>query len=892
MSKVRLICSRRNAVTALVLLAVVGATPTQAQQTDPVQRLQWYEGHEAMKGQSLFKNLPWQFLGPTNISGRMTDIAVVEPRGQSYTVYAAGATGGVWKTLNEGTTWFPVFEHGPSTSIGDVTIAPSNPSIVWVGTGEANIFRSSHAGAGVFKSTDAGETWRNMGLTGTHTIPRIVIHPTNPNVVYVAASGHEWTNNEDRGVYKTTDGGESWEKILYINEMTGAIDLVMDPSNSNTLYAATWQRVREKWNDPRNEPHYAGSGIYKTTDAGANWGEINDGLPEARYRGRIGIDVSRSNPNVIYAFVDNYEAARPAPQGETDSYGRPRGPVIKGATLFRSNNGGRSWDRVSEEDDYMERLSATYGWVFGQIRVDPNIVDRVYVMGLALNVSDDGGKTFRRLSGMHGDHHGLWIDPENSNYLINVNDGGIDISYDAGENWKNMNDNLSLVQFFNVNYDMDDPFRVYGSIQDHGSRRGVVDLSRGRHNIPAVQYEGAPGGEGSQHAIDPTDPNVVYSAGFYGSISRTHLDTEDRVNIVPQPGEGEQRLRGQWLAPFIISPHNPRVIYHGMNKLFRSMDRGDEWKTISPDLTDNNVDELGDIPYQTLMSISESPLRFGLIYVGTDDGHVWITRDGGENWDRIERGIPRKKFISRIVASAYDEATVFMTQNGKRDDDFTAYVWKSTDYGRTWRSITNNIPLGPVNVIREDPKNENVLYVGTDISVYVSIDGGESWQVLSKDLPSTFVHDLIIHPRDDIMVAATEGRGMFAMDVRPIQQMTPEILARDIHLLDPAPVDLPQGGGFAGFGGGGRPSAAVQYYLNAPGTVTILVKDDSGNIVNDLEGTGDAGFNIAVWDLTRAGAEQGQGGFRRGPPIVGPGSYTVELTVGSHKVEGTIEVRR
>jgi photosystem II stability/assembly factor-like uncharacterized protein len=561
--------------------------------------------------------------------------------------------------------------------------------------------------------------------------------------------------------------------------------------------------------------------------------------------------------------------------------------VIKGATLFRSNNGGRSWNRVSEETDYMERLGGTYGWVFGQVRADPNIVDRVYVMGLALNVSDDGGKTFRRLPGMHGDHHGLWIDPQNSSYLINVNDGGIDISYDAGENWKNMNDDLPLVQFFNVNYDMDDPFRVYGSIQDHGSRRGVVDLSRGRHNIPAVQYEGAPGGEGSQHAIDPTDPNVVYSAGFYGNLSRTHLEEQQSVNLMVDLREGEPNLRGQWLAPFIISPHNPRVIYHGMNKLFRSMDRGDKWKAISPDLTDNNVDELGDIPYQTLMSISESPFKFGLIYVGTDDGHVWITHDGGEDWEQIEREIPRKKFISRIVASAYDEATVYMTQNGKRDDDFTAYVWKSTDYGTTWRSITNNIPLGPVNVIREDPKKENVLYVGTDISVYVSVNGGQSWQVLSNDLPSTFVHDLIIHPRDDIMVAATEGRGMYAMDVRPIQRMTPEVMAKGVHLFDLAPVDLPQGGGQ-------RPSAAVQYYLGAPGVVQILVKDASGNIINDLEGSGDAGFNMAVWDLTRAGEPQGGGGggFRRGPPLVGPGNYTVELTVGSQTVEGTIEVRR
>jgi hypothetical protein len=326
------------------------------------------------------------------------------------------------------------------------------------------------------------------------------------------------------------------------------------------------------------------------------------------------------------------------------------------------------------------------------------------------------------------------------------------------------------------------------------------------------------------------------------------------------------------------------------------MDRGDEWETISPDLTDNNIDELGDIPYQTLMSISESPFKFGLIYVGTDDGHVWITHNGGENWEQIERGIPRKKFISRIVASAYDEATVYMTQNGKRGDDFTAYIWKSTDYGRTWRSITNNIPLGPANVIREDPKNENVLYVGTDVSVYVSINGGQTWQVLSNDLPSTFVHDLVIHPRDDIMVAATEGRGMYAMDVRPIQQMTPAVIAKRVHLFDPEPVDLRQGGGggFGGFGGGQRPSAAVQYYLDSPGSVTILVKDASGNIINDLEGSGDAGFNMAVWDLTRAGGRQGggRGGFRRGPPLVGSGSYKVELTVGAQTVEGTIEVKR
>ncbi|MFC1734119.1 WD40/YVTN/BNR-like repeat-containing protein, partial [candidate division KSB1 bacterium] len=329
-----------------VLLTSAASGQTRVESTDPALRLQWYDDHVAMKDRSMFNDLPWQFLGPTNISGRVTDVAVTTPKGASYTIFVATASGGVWKTVNEGTTWEPVFEHGPSTSVGDVTIAPSNQDIVWVGLGEANIFRSSMAGAGVFKSTDGGDTWRHMGLAGTHTIPRIVIHPQNPDIVYVAASGHEWTENEERGVFKTVNGGRTWEKVLYVNEKAGAIDLVMDPSDSEVLYAATWQRTRNKWNDPRNEPGYSGSGIYTTTNGGRNWNQINNGLPAAEFRGRIGIDIARSNPNVIYAFVDNYEIAREAPPGEVDSYGRPRRGVIKGAAVYRSDNKGRNWRQV------------------------------------------------------------------------------------------------------------------------------------------------------------------------------------------------------------------------------------------------------------------------------------------------------------------------------------------------------------------------------------------------------------------------------------------------------------------------------------------------------------------------------------------------------------------
>ena len=883
----------RSALAVLVFLsgAVISASAQQAGGPTPAEdRLAWYERHVGMKDSSLFKNVQWQFVGPTNVSGRMTDIAVVEPRGENYTVFVAGASGGVWRTKNEGTTWEPVFEHGASTSIGDVTIAPSNPNIVWVGTGEGNIFRSSMAGAGVYKSTDGGDSWEHKGLAATHTIPRIVIHPTNPDVLYVAASGREWTDNPERGVYKSTDGGDSWELVLFVSERTGAIDLVMDPSDPNRLYAATWQRIRKKWNDPRNEAGYSESGIYRTDNGGADWQAINDGLPEPHFRGRIGIDVARSNPSTIYAFVDSYDVARVPEGNETDSYGRPLAPVIRGATVFRSDDRGDTWRQASETNEHMERLNATYGWVFGQMRVDPNDAETIYVMGLGLNVSNDGGKTFRRLSGMHGDHHGLWIDPQNSNYLINVNDGGVDILYDAGENWKNFNDNLSLVQFFNIGYDMDEPFNVYGSVQDHGSYRGPIDLRNGRDEIPAAEFARAPGGEGSSHAIDPTNPNRVYSAGFYGSITRTDLETGERVSTAPQAAEGELPLRGQWVAPFIISPHNPRIIYHGFNKLFRSMDLGDSWEQISPDLTYNELELIGDIPYQTIFSIAESPLKFGLIYAGTDDGRIWVTKSSGGEWSEITGNLPAGKFTAELVASAYDEATVYLAQNGKREDDFMPYLWKSADYGASWENIAANIPSGPVNVIREDPENENLLYVGTDLGVYASISGGEDWQVLPGGLPTTFIHDLIIHPRDRIMVAASHGRGMWALDISKIEQLTGEVLAKRLHVFDVDAGRVRRGQFGFGFGAGTRP-VYVHYYMSTATDVKVEIRDADGGVIAELEATGDAGLNRARWDLQRQGQAEAAGPQRgRGSPFVAAGTYTVVVTAGGESAEKTVEV--
>jgi photosystem II stability/assembly factor-like uncharacterized protein len=759
----------------LLLLAqpiFVSAAKPAVTNTDPELRLKGYEKIMEMKKSSPFKDMKWQFLGPVNVSGRCTDVAVVTPKGRSYTIYAATASGGLWRTANEGTTWEPIFENGPSTAIGDVALAPSDPGIIWIGTGEANIFRSSQAGCGVYKSTDNGKTWRHMGLTDTYTIPRIVIHPRDPSIVYVAASGHEWTRNRDRGVFKTVDGGATWQKVLFIDDETGAIDLAMDPADSETLYAAVWQRTRLKWNDPRNDAHSGKSGIYRSRDGGKSWQPINTGLPQARFRGRIGLDVSLSSPNVLYALVDNYEISRqPTAEELRSPYGVPSCGFIKGATVYRSDDRGDSWRQVSgltpEMKKFMERNSNTYGWVFGQIRVDPGDPETVYILGVPLSVSNDGGKTFRRLDGMHVDHHGLWIDPANSNYLVNANDGGLAVSYDRGRNWRCFTDNLPVCQFFNVNTDMADPFHVFGSMQDHGSFRGTVDLSRGRDRIPAQSFEYTPGGEGSNHAVDPRDPNRVYSAGFYGMLSRSDISRPDwgpEKWIVPVAYENEAKLRGQWLAPFILSSHNPDIIYLGMQYLFRSLDRGDTWQRISPDLTRNLKSEMGDIPYQTLFSVAESPLKFGLVYAGSDDGRVHVSRDGGGSWWEVSAGLPAGKWASRLVASAHELGTVYLTQNGKRDDDFTPYAWRSDDYGRTWKNIAAGIPLGPVNVIREDPRDGRTLYLGTDNAVFISRDGGGSWNLLGGNLPSVYVHDLVLHPRENILVIATHGRGMWALD--------------------------------------------------------------------------------------------------------------------------------
>ena len=759
-----------------------------------------YDGYRAMREASAYSGIPWQYLGPTNISGRATDIAVAD-RGQSRRIYVGYATSGVWKTDDNGGTWQPIFDDQASTSIGDVAVAPSNSEIVWVGTGEANLFRASMAGVGIYKSTDGGRTFAHSGLADTQTIARVVVHPTNADIVYVAASGHGWTENEARGVFKTTDGGRTWTKVLYRSPKTGAIDLAMDPADPNTLYAALWQRTRRKWSDPRVESGSTEGGIMKSTDGGLTWTDASAGLPSPQYRGRIGLDVARSNPNVLYAFVDNYEPGRPPRENERDAYSRPITEArIKAAEIYRTDDKGRSWRKVSESNEFMTNHSGTYGWVFGQMRVDPTNENTIYTLGLGLNVSRDGGKSFSTLTGMHGDHHGLWIDPGNPATLYNANDGGFYSSGDAGKTWK-FAAAAGGAQFYNVVVDNSSPPWAYGSIQDHGSRRGKIDLSMGRDRVPAVEWSSAPGGEGSHHAIDPANADVVFSHGFYGNFTRTDQAAVEAAraaaaqagrgrgqgrgggrrgeqpgvrNIRPPAAGADAELRAQWMAPILASAHEPGVIYAGYQFVFRSADRGDTWERTSPDLTSNDPSRMllkssSAIPYQTIVALAESPRRQGVLYAGTDDGRLHVTSDAGKTWRDLTAAVPTRKWYSRIVPSQHTDGTVYITQRGREDDDFGVYVYKSTDQGKTFTSLAANLPAGPVNVIREDPASPNVLYLGTDFGAFISSDGGRQWQVLGAGLPSVQVSDLAYQARDHILVASTYGRGMYALDAMKVR---------------------------------------------------------------------------------------------------------------------------
>ena len=804
--------SLRVALVALSAAALwLGLVPMGAQAPtagDHTAHLKAWDAHKAMTQSSPYRAMSWSFLGPTNISGRIADVAVAD-RGNSRRLYAGSCCGGVWASDDLGQTWQAVFEKEASTAVGALAVAPSNPDILWVGTGESNIFRSSYTGVGVYKSTDNAKTFQHMGLIDTGTIGRIVIHPTDPNIVYVASAGQEWVENEMRGVYKTTDGGKTWTHSLRISPKTGVNDLAMDPKDPNTLYAGAWQRQRRKWNDPRVEVGFSEGGIFKTTDAGKTWNRLTNGLPQSSVLGRIGLAVAPSNPNVVYGFIDNYECDTAAPTGGGRG-GNPGGSAarcpIKGNEVYRSNDKGTTWTRVSGQDEeqraFVKMMGASYAWVFGNIRVDPTDENTIYTLALGVSVSRDGGKTFGRIGtpwpgapppastggrGAGGDNHGMWIDPKNPHFLVLGNDSGFRVSTDGGQSWRRAD--LPVQTVFSTNFDMDTPFRVYASVQDHGAFRAPIDISAGRENLKAIPWESAPGGEYTQHAVDPTNPNILYTgkltrtdysipapaggragaAGAAGAGAKPPPEGPQRTtNITPRVAQGEDPLRMQVLAPIHLSPHDPNTVYFGTQYLYRSRDRGNTWERLTGDLSYGDKTRIGDIPHQLVITISESPKKKGLIYTGTDDGRLYVSVDDGKEFRELTAGLPKRQWIAKVVASEHDEATVYVAQQGRYDEDFAVRLYKSTDYGKSFRSIAGNLPGGPMNMIREDPVNANVLYTANDFGVYVTTNGGARWEVLGGNLPSVAVMDFIVHPRDRMVVIATHGRGVWAIDVSKI----------------------------------------------------------------------------------------------------------------------------
>lgn len=868
----------------------------------PAERLKAFEHRKAMQEISLFKNLSFRSVGPVVMSGRVVDI---EPSPKNpHTFYVAYATGGLWRTNSNGMTFEPIFEGQNAVTIGDIAIDPRNENVIWVGTGEKNSSRSSYAGTGIYKTTDGGKTWHFMGLGDSHHTGRIMIHPDNSDIVYVAALGHLYTENEERGIYQTTDGGKTWTKLLYINPRTGFIDLAIDPQNPDILYAASWEKDRKAWNFVEGGK---GSGVYKSTDGGDSWTLLAGGFPRGDFVGRIGLAIFPQNTNIIYALVDN-QKARPEQDQREDATITPRNllkmtakdllnvpdddlhiflrrqgfhpdytaeiikaklhegelnpndliefirrnnpqafdPEIIGAEVYRSDDAGQTWNKMNEM--YIDNFYSTYGYYFGEIRVAPDDENRIYILGIPLLESTDGGKNYhwRGGKGVHADHQAMWIDPDFPDRIIDGNDGGLNLSYDGGKTWWKLN-SVPVGQFYTVQVDMAEPYNIYGGLQDNGVYKG----SSKAKPTDADAWEPILGGDGMQVQIDPED-FTIYTGSQFGYYARIDAKTKKRIGIRPLPKLDEPALRYNWQTPILLSPHSPNIFYYGANRLFRSFDRGENLKPISPDLTTTPA-TVGDVPFATLTSISESKKKFGLIYIGTDDGRIWVTKDAGFTWNEIGNKLPQGLWCSRVEASSHWEGTVYVSLNGYRNDDFRVYLFRSKDYGKTWESIRSNLPDEAVNVVREDPYNPFMLYVGTDMGVFVSLDAAKTWQTLQTGIPISPAHDLVIHPRDRELVVGTHGRSIYVMNVMPIQELTPNVMAKALHIFDlkdvrdqrgqerePASWTYPRDTTFL----------EIYYWLKQEGNVTLTVKDKDGAVVQKLERPGAAGINTIQWDLS------------------------------------------
>ena len=863
---------------------------------------------EALMQNSLVKNIAFSNIGPTVMSGRVTDLAVNPENPTEF--YVAYASGGLWHTINNGTTFTPILDNSNTQNVGDIAVDWKNKTI-WVGTGENNSSRSSYAGIGILKSTDNGKTWQNVGLKDSHHIGRILINPNNPNEVTVGVTGHLYSANKERGIYKTTDGGKTWSQTLFVDDMSGIIDLQHAPNNYNIMFASSWTKDRKAWNFDGNGNN---SAIYKSTDAGQTWTKVStekSGFPIGNGVGRIGLAIF--DDNTVYAIHDS-QFRRPDEPKKKDSdaltkddfktmsvdaflnlddkklngYLKMNGfqekyradnvkqmvrsgnvkpidlakyledansllfdtPVV-GAEIYKSTDGGKTWSKTHK--DYLDDLYYSYGYYFGHIYVAPNNQDNIYVYGVPILKSKDGGKTFTSIDAenVHADHHALWINPKNPNHLINGNDGGVNITYDDGENWIK-NNSPSVGQFYAINVDNEKPYNVYGGLQDNGVWVGANNARQDVRWHASGQYpwESIMGGDGMQIQIDSRNSNIVYTGFQFGNYFRINREKDEQTYIQPKHELGENPYRFNWQTPILLSPHNQDILYLGGNKLMRSMNQGTDFTAISDDLT--NGGKKGNVAYGTLTSISESPFQFGLIYTGSDDGLVYVTKNAGGSWTNISSALPKDLWVSRVIASQHKKERVYVALNGYRWDDFSVYLFVSDDYGQTWKSISSNIPASPVNVIREDSKNENLLFVGTDNGAYVSFDRGNSWEAFSKGLPNVAVHDIVIQTNANDLLLGTHGRSIYKTNIENLQEYSKGIVKKNtmVFSIENVRHSSRWGSSFGSWSKPFTPSTSISFYTNSSGSKTIKILSDKNSELNEIKVNADKGFNSADYDLS------------------------------------------
>ncbi len=812
---------------------------SQPNPTDAESIINAYENKEVLVQSSRVKNLEFRNIGPTIMSGRVVALEVNPQDPTKF--YVAYASGGVWYTDNNGTSFNSISDDWPTQNIGEIAMDWNN-GILWVGTGENNSSRSSYSGIGILKTNADGSNWKNVGLHDSHHIGKILINPENSNHVVIGVTGHLYSKNINRGVYVTKDGGKNWDRTLYINDVSGIIDMSETPGDFNIMYATSWEKDRKAWNF--DEDGHS-SGIYKSIDGGDNWSLISNdesGFPTGAGIGRIGIAVF--DKDIVYGVVDNQNfresTEKKVDQGLTkesfigmtvenfnkisindlraflrsnrfpskykpdaikkdinDGKLKPDDlyrylvnanselfdtPII-GAEVYKSENGGKTWTKT--HDSFLDGVYNTYGYYFGKIHVDPSNSQKIYTYGVPILTSDDGGKTFYRIGkeNVHADHHDLWINPDKPGHLINGNDGGVNITYDDGKNWIK-NNSTEVGQFYAINVDNQTPYNVYGGLQDNGVWMGPHNsLENKRWNMTGqYAWKGILGGDGMEVQIDNRNPNIVFTGSQFGFYARLDLDTGRRKSIKPIHELGNSPFRFNWQTPILLSPHNQDVLYLGSNFLHKSSNQGDDWETISEDLTSGG--KKGNVPYGTITTISESPVKEGVLYTGSDDGFVYVSKNSGKTWKNISGNLPEELWVSNVYASNHDEKVVYLSLDGYRWDNFSPYLFQSKNYGKTWESISSNLPDSPINVVIEDNVNEDILYVGNDHGVYISLDQGKTWEPFNKGLTSAAVHDLVIQEEKQHLLVGTHGRSIYLADIALIQNHDIDNQQSDIKIFD------------------------------------------------------------------------------------------------------------